>query len=149
MKKKILCSILAAVMLLMAVPAFAERFSSSYTTETNPVRHKFTTAGYLEKGSSKKWTKVTDSNIWIRFYNPDNNVTVEHGSHYFYVYSDSGVKLTNKITNYSGMICSTTSFIKDTKPHNKIRLMIYNPNYSSGTVTWMLNTKGNFSGSAS
>lgn len=157
MKKRILCCIFAVILLVMAVPAFAEARSitqAGYSAgKTTPVRHFFTTSNYVTKSSSETWLQVQDrvnaSGSYSYFCDKDGKNATE-GYHYTYLVDDAGNLISSdyiEITHGSSGSFSKGDMDRNSSA-NKIKLRIYNPKYNNGNPTAYMQTKGTINGAS-
>ena len=137
MKKKILCCLLAAIMMLMAIPAFADQqnYNAGYST---PVRHYFSIE--FNKNSSQRWVRFTDDATESYFVDTSNGNSVTSGYHYTRLTNQSGKTIVSKQTiSFSGLGNFDPSGSNALLDCVKIR--IDNPNYETNTAI-RLKTQG-------
>lgn len=144
MRKKIVCMLLASVLLILSVSsAYAASYSKPYNAGS--VRHYFNTQ-VIER-TSGSWSYVWDKNTYMQYFNVNTGATIDNGcQHWFYVVTGAGDPISSPIWNnqessaYAFSLSTTSTTIK---------LRIYNPNYeSNSTVPWRLKTIGKYTGYA-
>lgn len=151
MKKRILCCILAAILLAMTIPAFAEgrsmeevSYDAGYTT---PVRHWFKTSRSVAKNSGETWLSIMDDADESYFCNKNGGNAVQ-GNHNTYLANNNGdiISTSSKNVPFSGSASFSARDMGENSATNIIRLRIYNPKYNSDSTTQYLQTKGSFRG---
>lgn len=151
MKKRILCCILAAILLAMTIPAFAEgrsmeeaSYDAGYTT---PVRHWFKTSRSVAKNSGETWLLIIDD-ADESYFCDKNGENATQGNHDTYLANYNGdiISTTSKNVSFSGRASFSTNDMGENSATNIIRLRIYNPRYNGNSTTQYLKTKGSFRG---
>ncbi len=131
MKKTIFCLALAVMMLLAAIPAYADGIEESNYSYNGGCKKFFTTDGYISKTSNQSWYKIVADISSITFQDPSNG----YAYCCMYAYSVAGTKLSDKHDCYVGSNEQTNKFSPRSginfNDYNLIRLQIHHPYYAS------------------
>lgn len=151
MKKNVMCIALAAILLVMAIPAFAATnvYRASYSA--GKVNHRFDTTKSISKSSSETWILIKD-NVTYSYY-CDGSVDVDDdpqvGAHTTCLVSGTGTVLSTEKTATGNN--SNVSFAAGElgKANNAaaVKLRIKNPKYGTNENLY-LKTAGSFQGTA-
>lgn len=154
MKKNVMCIALAAILLVMAIPAFAEgRAASSASYSAGKVKHFFNTSNTISKVDTEVWVSITDTVSYNRYCNEKTNaVSSESAYHITYLADYLGNKLSAKREIYSASSSTFSgSALGNAGSVELIKLKIYNPKestYDTGDSSqeYYLQTGGSFRG---
>lgn len=149
MKKKIVCFMLAAVMLLIALPSFADSEIPTYSIEynagyTTPVRHYFTTTQRFAKPSNKTWKSFTNTPTEVIAINPSNSNDTYNTYHKFYAAKNSGALADSTVFSYASAGSPGTVSASGITNATYARLRIVNTQLSEG---YRMQTDGSASAS--
>lgn len=148
-KKKVMCLSLVAILLAMAIPAFAESrdvHNASYSA--GKVNHWFNTSGFIAKSSSETWILIADNVSYSRYCDKTTDEVVSaSGAHITYLVSGTGDVLSSgrTATGSNTRVSFSASELGSANNAASIKLRIYNPKYNSGENLY-LQTAGSFSG---
>lgn len=150
MKKRVMCITLAAILLVMAIPAFATNSTYSNSYSATYVDDYFNTDRSISKADTESWVKIQDKVTYTRYYDKDTDAkTNDKGSHLTCLITSSGRTLsgTKKGTGSCTITFSSASEIGNARTVNTVKLQIQKPNDGT-TSNVYLKTSGSMVGEA-